>query len=281
MGYVGKRVKRTEDPRLIKGLAHYVDDIRLPDTLHVAFVRSVYAHARLNNIDASEALKAPGVVAAYTGKDVAGIGPVPCAGALPDLKVPDYRVLAQDKVYFVGHPIAAVVATDRYAARDAVDLVVVDYEDLPVVTDVEAAAAGGTIIHESFPDNIAYKLTAGEGDIEAALNSADHVISQRMLHQRLAPIAMEPRGVLARYFPGEEELTLWSSTQIPHILRTRHYSRSRRGFWLEAKCLCGRSATRLDFDAVGETREVDRNSARKYSSDHSRPRPGGNYRDRM
>src|SRR6266853_1288286 len=121
--YVGQRIKRTEDPRLIKGLAHYVDDIKLPDTLHVAFVRSVYAHARINSIDASEALKAPGVVAVYTGKDVGEkIGPVPCASALPGLKVPDYRVLAQDKVYFVGQPIAAVVASDVYTARDAVDL---------------------------------------------------------------------------------------------------------------------------------------------------------------
>jgi len=220
--YVGQRIKRTEDPRLIKGLAHYVDDIRLPDTLHVAFVRSVYAHARISNIDISEALKAPGVVAFYTGKDVAEkIGPVPCASALPELKVPDHRVLAQDKVYFVGHPIAAVVATDRYAARDAVDLVMVDYEDLPAVVDVEEAAKGTAIIHESFGDNIAYKMTAGEGDIQAALAASDHVIKQRMVHQRLAPVAMEPRGVLARYFPGEEELTVWSSTQIPHLLRTQ------------------------------------------------------------
>src|SRR6185295_3254761 len=155
--YVGQRIKRTEDPRLIKGLAHYVDDVRLPDTLHVAFVRSVYAHARIT-VDAAEALQAPGVVAVYFGKDIAGIGPVPCASALPGLKVPDYRVLAQDKVYFVGQPIAAVVATDRYAARDAVDLVAVDYEDLPAVTDVEEAAKGGTVIYESFGDNIAYKL---------------------------------------------------------------------------------------------------------------------------
>src|ERR1700752_3111276 len=125
--YVGQRIKRTEDPRLIKGLAHYVDDIRLPDTLHVVFVRSIYAHARISGIDTSEAMKVPGVVAVYTGKDIAEkVGPVPCAAALPDLKVPDYRVLATDKVYFVGHPIAAVVATDRYAARDAVDLVMVD-----------------------------------------------------------------------------------------------------------------------------------------------------------
>ena len=219
--YVGQRVKRTEDPRLIKGLAHYVDDIRLPDTLHVAFVRSVYAHARITNIDTSEALKSPGVVAVYTGQDVAKIGPVPCAGALPGLKVPDYRVLAQGKVYFVGHPIAAVVARDAYAARDAVDLVMVDYDDLPAVVDVEAAAKGGPVIYEDFGDNIAYKLTAGEGDIDAALAASDHVLKQRIVHQRLAPIAMEGRGVLARYFPGEEELTLWSSTQIPHLMRTQ------------------------------------------------------------
>src|SRR6266481_3177174 len=159
MTYVGQRIKRTEDPRLIKGLAHYVDDIRLPDTLHVAFVRSVYAHARIKSIDASEAQKSPGVVGVYTGKDVAKLGPVPCASALPGLKVPDYRVLAQDKVFFVGHPIAAVVATDSYAARDAVDLVIVDYEELPPVVDVEAAAKGGPVIHDGFADNIAYKLT--------------------------------------------------------------------------------------------------------------------------
>ena len=220
--YVGQRVKRTEDPRLIKGLAHYVDDIRLPDTLHVCFVRSIYPHARINSIDTSAALAAPGVVAVYTGKDIAGkLGPVPCASALPDLKVPDFRPLAGDKVLFVGHPIAAVVATDRYAARDAVDLVMVDYEDLPAVVDVEEAAKGGTVIHENFADNIAYKLTAGEGDIDASLGAADRVVKQRILHSRLAPIAMEPRGVLARYFPGEEELTVWSSTQIPHLLRTQ------------------------------------------------------------
>src|SRR4030095_883472 len=220
--YVGQAVKRNEDPRLIKGLAHYVDDIKLPDTLHVAFVRSVYAHARIKNIDTAEALAAPGVFAVYTGSDVADkIGPVPCASSLPELKVPDHRVLAKDKVYFVGHPIAAVVATDRFAARDAVDLVMVDYEDLPVVTDVEAAANGGPLVHDNFSDNIAYKLTAGEGDIDAAFSSAERTVKQRILHNRLAPIAMEPRGVLARYFPGEEELTVWSSTQIPHLLRTQ------------------------------------------------------------
>src|SRR5687768_17415434 len=220
--YVGQRVKRTEDPRLIKGLAHYVDDIVLPGTLHVSFVRSIYAHAKINSIDTEAARTLPGVVAIYTGEDIAKkIGPVPCASALPELKVPDHRVLATKKVYFVGHPIAAVVATDRYAARDAVDLVMVDYEDLPVVTDVEEAAAGGPVIHDGFSDNIAYKLTSGEGDINAAFAAAERTVKQRILHRRLAPIAMEPRGVLARYFPGEEELTIWSSTQIPHLMRTQ------------------------------------------------------------
>ena len=219
--YVGQRLKRTEDPRLIKGLAHYVDDIRLPDTLHVVFVRSVYAHARIAGIDVTEAVKAAGVVAVYTGKDIANVGPVPCAAALPDLKVPDYRVLATDKALFVGHPIAAVVAKDRYAARDAADLISVDYEEMPAVVDVETSAKGGPVIHEKFGNNIAYTLTSGEGDIDAALKSADRIVTQRMVHQRLAPIAMEGRGVLARYFPGEEELTVWSSTQIPHLLRTQ------------------------------------------------------------
>jgi carbon-monoxide dehydrogenase large subunit len=221
--YVGQRVKRTEDPRLIKGLAHYVDDIKLPDTLTVAFVRSMYAHAKINSIDTSEALKLKGVVAAYTGKDVAQkIGPVPCAAALPDLKVPDYRALATDKVYFVGQPVVAIVATDPYTARDAADLIIIDYDELSVVVDAESAAKDDSpVIYEQFGNNIAYKHTAGEGDIDAALASADKIITQKIVNQRLAPIAMEPRGVLARYLVGEEELTIWSSTQIPHLLRTQ------------------------------------------------------------
>src|SRR5215470_2826332 len=220
--YFGKRQKRTEDPRLIQGLAHYVDDIKLPDTLHAVFLRSIYAHARIKSVDTSEAAKVPGVVAIYTGKDVsAKIGAVPCAAALPELKVPEHRVLATNKVYFVGHPIAVVVAEDRYAAKDAADLIQVDYDELPAVLNEEKGAQGEPILHEQFGTNIAYKLTSGEGDIEAALKSADKVLKQRILNQRLAPIAMEPRGVLARYYPGEQELTLWTSTQIPHLARTQ------------------------------------------------------------
>src|SRR5215510_9170282 len=186
--YVGQRVKRTEDPRLIQGLAHYVDDIRLPDTLHAAFLRSIHAHARIKKIDVTA----------------------------------EHKVLATTKVYWVGHPIAVVVAENKFAARDALDLIDVDYEVLPAVVDEEKAAdPKSPVIHEQFGTNIAYKLTAGEGDVEAALKSADKVIKQKILNKRLAPIAMEPRGVLARYFPGEQELTLWTSTQIPHLARTQ------------------------------------------------------------
>jgi aerobic carbon-monoxide dehydrogenase large subunit len=219
---VGKSIKRTEDPRLIQGLAHYVDDIRLPDVLHAAFLRSIYAHARIKSIDTTAAQKLPGVVAVYTGKDVQKIGVVPCGAAIPDLKVPEHRVLPLNKVYFVGHPVAVVVAETKSAARDALDLIQVDYEELPVVMDEEKAAdPKSPVIHEQFGTNIAYKLTAGEGDIEAALKGSDKIIKQKILNKRLAPIAMEPRGVLARYYPGEQELTIWTSTQIPHLVRTQ------------------------------------------------------------
>ena len=272
--YVGQRIKRTEDPRLIKGLGHYVDDIRLPDTLHVAFLRSMYAHARITSIDVSEASHAPGVVAVYTGKDVAAkIGPVPCAAALPDLKVPDYRVLATDHVVFVGQPIAVVVATDRYAARDAIDLIMIEYEELPAVVDVEEAAKGGPLVYEEYGDNIAYKLTAGEGDIDAALKASDRRDQVSASCTNAWPRSRwKARGVLARYFPGEQELTIWSSTQIPHLLEdsaraddwdarkqaASDYSRGWRRVWIEAECLCRRSAPGLDIHATRQTSEMDR-----------------------
>src|SRR5260370_5758241 len=221
--FVGTSVKRTEDPRLIQGLAHYVDDIKLPDTLHAGFLRSIYAHARIKKIDTSAAEEVPGVVGVYTGKDVAQkIGAVPCGAAIPDMKVPDHRVLATNKVYWVGHPVAMVVAENKYIARDAVDLIEMDYDELHVVLDEEKAAdPKSPVIHEKIGTNGAYKMTAGESDIEAALKSADKVIKQKILNKRLAPIAMEGRGVLARYYPGEQELTLWTSTQIPHLARTQ------------------------------------------------------------
>lgn len=221
--YVGQKVKRTEDPRLIQGLGHYVDDIKLADTLHVAILRSPHAHARINSINTDAAKQAPGVVAVYTGADVADkIGQVPCAMNAPGLKVPKFTVLAQEKVWFVGHPIAAVVATDKYKARDAVDLIEVDFDPLDAVTDAERAAlADSPVIHEEFGTNVAYVHEQSIGDVEGAFAAADKVVTQRLVHQRLAPVAIEPRGVLAQYFPGEQQLNLWSSTQIPHLMRTQ------------------------------------------------------------
>lgn len=221
--YMGQKVKRTEDPRLIQGLAHYVDDIKLADTLHVVILRSQYAHARINSIDTAAARSAPGVAAVYTGSDVDGkVGYVPCAAALPGLNVPKYPVLAQGKVCFVGQPVAAIVATDKYLARDAMDLIEVDYDPLDAVVDAEAAARQDSpVIHDEFGSNIAFEHSAGTGDIDAAFAAADKVITQKLNHQRLAPISIEPRGVMAHYLPGEQQMTLWSSTQIPHLMRTQ------------------------------------------------------------
>jgi carbon-monoxide dehydrogenase large subunit len=221
--YVGRAVKRTEDPRLIQGLGRYVEDIKLADMHYVAFLRSPYAHALINSIETSAARQAPGVVAVYTGQDVAGkIGFVPTAGALAGLKVPKHPVLAQGKVVFVGQPVAAVVATDRYLARDAIDLIDVDFDPQDVVVDAEAAIQpGAPVIYEEFGDNVAYVHRAGIGDIDAAFSQADRVVKQRMNHQRMAPISIETRGVLAQYLAGDQHLTIYSSTQIPHLLRTQ------------------------------------------------------------
>ncbi len=220
--YVGTRTKRKEDPRLIRGMSSYVDDIKLNGMLHAVIVRSPHAHARVKSIDTSAALKLPGVVAVFTGKDVEAVGSVPCAAQIPDLKVPKHPVLAKDKVRYVGESVAAVVAQDRYIAADAAALVEVDYEPLPAVVDpLEALEPGSTVIHEECKDNIAFVTKASGGDVEKAFSEAEvPIIKQRMINQRLIPMAMETRGVVAQYQPGDNLLTLWSSSQIPHLLRT-------------------------------------------------------------
>ncbi len=220
---VGARVKRREDPRLVRGLAHYVDDVRLPDTLHVAILRSPHAHARIRSIRVEEASKAPGVVSVVTGNDIRdSIGPVPVVAKNPTLRVPLHTVLAVDKVCYVGDGVAAVVAQDRYAAQDALDLIQVEYEPLPVVSDPEQALAPGSpVIHSEWPDNVAFLWILKQGNLDRAFRNAYRIVKQHLVHQRLAPIAIEGRGVLARYLPGEKELTVWSSTQIPHLLKTQ------------------------------------------------------------
>ena len=224
---VGARIKRREDPRLIQGLAHYVDDIKLPDTLHVAILRSPYAHARINAIDTAAAQNLPGVKAVVTGDDIKDtIGGIPCAATdpegFPGIKVPHHPVLATDKVRFVGEPIAAVAATDANIARDALYLIEVDCDLLGAVNSADAALAeGAPVLHEDWDDNLAFTWQIAGGDIDAAFAEADHIVSQRIDHQRLVPNPIETRGVLAQYTRGKDQLTLWSSTQIPHLLRTQ------------------------------------------------------------
>ncbi len=221
-GYIGRPMKRIEDPRLIKGIASYVDDLALPGMLHAAFLRSPYAHAKITSFKTESAKAAPGVVGVFTGADVnAHCGVVPCATAMPDMKAPKHTVLAGERVYFVGHPVAVVVAKDRYAARDALDLIEVDYDPLPAVSDPEKALEkDSALTHPELGGNIAYTWKLANGDIEAAFKQADRVVKQRMVHQRLTPMAIEPRGCIASYHAGEGALTLWTSTQIPHLVRT-------------------------------------------------------------
>jgi carbon-monoxide dehydrogenase large subunit len=228
---VGQRVKRREDPRLIQGLGTYVDDVKIVGLQHLAFRRSDIAHGRVTAIDVSAAQAMDGVVAVYTGRQLAEfIGPMPIGTPFPS---PEHRAVATDVVRFAGEPVAVVVAADRYLARDAADAIVVSYDPLPVVVDPEQAMTGKpTQIHGDFPDNLALALVPGgtgvaadgssvdDTAIERAFAEAEVVISQRMLNQRLAPSAMEPRGVVAHYEPGKGTMTIWSSTQNPHILRT-------------------------------------------------------------
>jgi len=219
---VGARIKRREDPRLITGAATYVDDIKLYDMQYVALLRSVHAHARITRIDASKALGMPGVVAVLTGEEVRrASAPLPTAGGVEGLKVPDHDSMPVEKVCHLGQPVAAVIARDRYAAREAVDLIEVDYEPLPAVVDVEKAMEPRSpLVHEQFGSNIAYTWLVEGGDVEQAFKDADVVVKQRMTNQRLIPNPMETRGVVAQYDRGLGTLTVWSSTQIPHILRS-------------------------------------------------------------
>jgi carbon-monoxide dehydrogenase large subunit len=218
---VGKGIRRKEDPRLITGTATYVDDIKMPGMHHACIVRSPHAAAKIKGIRVREALDHKGVVAVFTGADVKGLGPVPCAASLPGLRVPHHHLLAQDRVYYVGHAVAVVVATDRYIARDAADLVEVDYEPVAAVADPEKAIAGGApAVHPEWPDNVAFTFHQEGGDVEKAFREAEVVIKQRITSQRLIPTAMETRGVVAEWRSGEKSLNLYSSTQIPHLLRT-------------------------------------------------------------
>jgi aerobic carbon-monoxide dehydrogenase large subunit len=220
--YFGRAMKRVEDPRLLKGIATYVDDLKLPSMLHAEFVRSPHAHAKINSINTDSAKKLRGVVGIFAGADVNGkLGTIPCATPLPGGKTPGHTVLANDRVYFVGHPVAVVVAETRAIARDALDLIEVDYDPLPAVVDPEKALEKGSpLTHPELGTNVAFTWSLPGGDVESAFKEADKVLKVRMIHPRLTPMALEPRGCLASWHAGDSALTLWTSTQIPHLVRT-------------------------------------------------------------
>jgi aerobic carbon-monoxide dehydrogenase large subunit len=218
---VGQRLRRREDPRLITGTATYVEDIKMPGMHHAIIVRSPHAAANIKSIDTKAALATKGVVAVFTGKDVENIGAVPCGASLPGLRVPHHTILATDRVYLVGHPVAVVVATDRYVARDAADLIEVDYEVTQAVADPEKALApGAPAVHPQWPDNTAFTFHQEGGEVDAAFAEADVIVKERIISQRLVPMAMETRGVVADFKAGDRALTLWTSTQVPHLVRT-------------------------------------------------------------
>lgn len=223
-GVVGTRQRRREDPALLTGEARYVADLQVPGALHAALVRSSVAHARIASIDASAARSMPGVVAVFTGADLASewAGPLPCGWPVTaDMKAPAHLPVAVGKVTYLGDAVAVVVARSEYEAHDAAEAVVVDYEPLPAVVDLDDAASDRVVIHEDLGTNHSYtwELSPDHGAVEAAFASAAHVVSGRYVQQRLIPSPMEPRGVLVVPQPFGGDFTVYSATQIPHILK--------------------------------------------------------------
>jgi carbon-monoxide dehydrogenase large subunit len=220
---VGQAIKRREDPRLITGQGTFLDDIKLPGMTHACVLRSPYAHAKIKSIDTSKAKAHPGVVAVFTGEDMLDLNPLPCAWQAGRVKnnVNTPRVLAVGEVHFAGDPVALVIAEDRYIARDACDLIEVEYEPLPVVVDAQKATEpGAPQLHENAPNNIVMEWEAGDkAKADAAIAAAEVVVREQIINQRLLPTPMETRGAIARYEPATDEFTLWTTSQAPHVLR--------------------------------------------------------------
>jgi carbon-monoxide dehydrogenase large subunit len=218
--WVGQPLKRREDRRLLTGAGRYVDDLRPAGCAHVALLRSPHAHARIVTIDVDRAMRAPGVIAVVTGREVSHLGPMPVNRLMPDMRVPPHPIIAEGRVHAAGTPVAAVVAESIYAARDAVELIRVEYDVLPALPEPESAVAEGA--PKLFPDiegNRCFTRTLRAGDAARVLASSPHVVSLRVVQQRLAGVAMEPRSVLADFDPSTEELTLWVSCQAPFRIR--------------------------------------------------------------
>src|SRR5438309_2632503 len=220
---IGTSVERKEDAALLTGQAAFVDDMSLPGMVWMAVVRSPYAHARvaMGNVDGAVAHR--GVIAAFSGDELADEwqASLPCAW-LPteDTNQPNHRPLAVDEARYVGDGVAVVIAESRGEARDAAELVQVDYDPLPTVVDAERALEDGApLVHEEFGTNRCYTWNIAAGEVDDEFDKAEVTIKERYRQQRLIPNAIEPRGVIVQPFPATGELTMWSATQIPHIAR--------------------------------------------------------------
>lgn len=219
---IGRPLRRKEDARLLTGQTQWTDSIKLPGALHMALVRSPVAHARITSVDASEATAMPNVVAVYTASDLGDLNAkIPCVWPVTDdIVMPEFPALAIDEVRHVGDVVAAVLATDAASAEDALEGVHVEYDTLPAVGDLEAALApGAALVHSSAGTNQCYTMNMPCGDYAAARAGADVVVSRRFIQQRLIPSPMEPRAVAVSPMGTSGELTIWSATQVPHVLR--------------------------------------------------------------
>jgi aerobic carbon-monoxide dehydrogenase large subunit len=243
--YIGQPVERKEDAKLLTGQSRFVDDLTLPGMVWAAVVRSPYAHARITSVDLSKAREAEGVVAAFSGADLAEDwkATLPCVWLVTeDTKQPFHRPLATDKARHQGDGVAVVLAESRALAKDAAELVEVEYEPLDPVIDPEAALADGApLVHEEFGTNHCYTWVLKTDNADSVFADAPVTVKERYRQQRLVPNAMEPRGVLAQHLPAQDEYTLWSATQIPHIAR----------FWLSLTCGIPESKLRVIAPDVG------------------------------
>ena len=222
---LGAAMKRKEDPRLITGEAKYLDDVQLHGMVYAAILRSPYAHAKIKGIKKDKAAKYPGVISVFTGEDFKELPALPCAWQAEAGRIQNNvntpRVLEIERVTHTGMGVAVVVAEDRYIAEDALNLIEVDYEPLPTVVDAEKTTfPGAPQLHENAPNNICMDWSCGDkAGTDAALGSAEVVVKQRIINQRLIPNSIEPRGCIAQYMPASDEYTVWMTSQDPHIMR--------------------------------------------------------------
>jgi aerobic carbon-monoxide dehydrogenase large subunit len=223
---IGARVQRKEDYRFLTGSGQYTDDVALPNQAYAAFVRSPHAHAKIKKISLDEAKKSPGVVGIYTGEDLANakVGGLPCGWLITDvngqpMKEPAHPCLAQGKVRYVGDHVAVVIAETLSQARDAAELVKVDYEELPAVTDA-AKARKATPIHDNAPDNTCYVWALGDkAKVDEAFKAAAHVTKLEFVNNRLIPNAIEPRAAIGSFSRADDAYTLYVTSQNPHVER--------------------------------------------------------------